>query len=68
MATDKGFADFIWQKMGPTCREHVREAWDLIERAPAEDRVKLLACFYWANWCRGRADQAAAVETYWDMR
>ncbi|MCI4345925.1 MAG: hypothetical protein L3K07_04145 [Thermoplasmata archaeon] len=68
MATDKSFAAYIWQKMGPTCREHVRESWDLIERAPPEDRVRLLACFYWANWCRGRADQASGRETYWDMR
>jgi hypothetical protein len=67
MATTKSFADHNWQKMGPACRGHIRESWDIIERAVPEDRVKLLACFYWAIRCRGGADRPKGRETFRDL-
>jgi hypothetical protein len=56
MTTQERLFDHVWQKIGPACREHGRESLRLIERADPEDRVKILACFCWANWCRGRDD------------
>jgi|HubBroStandDraft_4_1064222.scaffolds.fasta_scaffold126521_5 hypothetical protein len=68
MTTLESYSNNIWQRLGPADREHVRESWDLIEQAPSEDPVKLFACFYWVNWCRGRADHENGPEMYWDMR
>jgi hypothetical protein len=67
MAALENFIDHIWQQVGPACRKHVRESWEIIEQAKPEDRPKLLATFYWTNWCRGRRDLASGRETSWDM-
>jgi len=67
MATLESFIEHIWKKVGPACREQVRESLEMIERVDPEDRPKLLASFYWANWCRGRNDQVAGNETFWDL-
>jgi hypothetical protein len=67
MARRESFFDHIWGKVGPACREHIRESLRRMERADPEDQVKILACFYWANWCRGRNDQASGKDRFWDM-
>jgi hypothetical protein len=67
MTTLESFVDHIWKQVGPACREHLRESWEIISRADPELQVKLLVCFYWANWCRGRNDQASGRDTFWEM-
>jgi|HubBroStandDraft_1064217.scaffolds.fasta_scaffold29637_5 hypothetical protein len=67
MATQESLFDHVWGKVGPACREHVHETMRLIERADPEDRAKILACFFWANWCRGRSDLNAGKGKFWDM-
>ena len=66
MATLQGFLDGIWDEVGAECRGHVRETMRLIDRAGPEERPKMLAAFYWANWCRGRKDGAEGREKFWD--
>ncbi|MCI4341956.1 MAG: hypothetical protein L3K11_06280 [Thermoplasmata archaeon] len=57
MATLDGFLDLIWrERLSAENRELVREALRLLDELEGEQRVKLLAAFFWANWCRGRAE------------
>ena len=57
MASLDGLLDLIWkQEIGADARELAREALRLIDQQEGEQRVMLLAAFFWANWCRGRRD------------
>lgn len=66
MVTEESLIEYVWKRVGAECREHVRESLDLIERLGPEDRPKALACFYWANWLRGRRDFSEGREKFWD--
>jgi hypothetical protein len=57
VASPEGFLDLIWKReIGADSRELAREALRLIDQLEGEQRDKLLAAFFWANWCRGRRD------------
>ncbi|MCI4341953.1 MAG: hypothetical protein L3K11_06265 [Thermoplasmata archaeon] len=67
MARLDGLLDCVWTGVGPECRELTREVLRIIDSAPAEDRPKLLACFFWVNWARERADEREEKVRFWEF-
>jgi hypothetical protein len=66
MADLEGFADLIWERIGPEGRDQVRQSWELIEKLEPELRPKVYACFLWATWSRGRGGLPNGRSDYWD--
>ncbi|MFI5415233.1 MAG: hypothetical protein ACHQ16_06185 [Candidatus Lutacidiplasmatales archaeon] len=69
MASLDGLLELVWRKeIGAESRELAREALRLIDELEGEKRVKLLAAFFWANLCRGRADVREGRDALWEFR
>ena len=67
MSASESLQEYVWNRVGAECRELVRESLRLIDQFDPEERPKLLACFWWVNWCRGRADYREGREKIWEM-
>jgi hypothetical protein len=68
VASPEGFLDLIWKReIGADSRELAREALRLIDQTEGDQRAKLLAAFFWANWARGQADARKCKREFWEL-
>jgi hypothetical protein len=64
MAVLDSYLELLWTKeLDSERRESARDALHLIDQLEGEQRVKLLAAFCWASWCRGRAEARVNEES-----